>query len=99
MPVKFCHVLCYKCTWYLFNYRNLLVRSVYRFHVYFHVRIILHHLGISLQHQDGLVLARSKILILKVRITVFVMIMALMQMKYGCMGIGFTRQEMVFLVV
>ena len=30
----------------------LLVRSVYRFHVYFHVQIIQHHLGISLPHED-----------------------------------------------
>ena len=46
-----------------------------------------------------MVLARLKILTLKVRITVFVMPMALMRMKYGCMGIGFIRQTMVFLVM
>ena len=73
------------------------VRSVYGFHVCFHVRIILHHLGISLPHKDGL--ARLKILTFKVRITVSVMAMALMQMKHGCMGIGFIRKNMVFLVM
>ena len=31
----------------------MLVRAVYRFHVYFHVRFILHDLGISLPHEDG----------------------------------------------
>ena len=35
------------------NHPNLLVCSVYRFHVYFHVQIILHHLGIFLPHADG----------------------------------------------
>ena len=30
----------------------MLVRAVYRFHVYFHVRLILHDLGISLPHED-----------------------------------------------
>ena len=40
-------------SWQHLNHPNLLVRSVYRFHVYFHIRLILHHLGISLQHKDG----------------------------------------------
>ena len=39
--------------WHRLNYPNLLARSVYRFHVYFHVRIILHDLGISFPHEDG----------------------------------------------
>ena len=51
MSVKFCHVLHYKCTSYLLA--NLLVRAVYRFYVYFHVRLILHDLGIPLPHEDG----------------------------------------------
>ena len=46
-----------------------------------------------------MVLEKLRILTLKVRITVFVIIMALMQMKHGCMGIGFIRQNMVFLVM
>ena len=35
------------------NHPNLLLRSVYRFHVYFHVQLILHDLGIPLPHEDG----------------------------------------------
>ena len=35
------------------NHPSLLVSSVYRFHVYFHIRIILHHLGTHLPHEDG----------------------------------------------
>ena len=37
-----------------FNHPNLLVSSVYRFHVYFHVQLILHDLGIPLPHEDAL---------------------------------------------
>ena len=40
-------------SWQHLNYPNLLVRAVYRFHVYFHVQLILHDLGISLSHEDG----------------------------------------------
>ena len=35
------------------NHPNLLVRAVYRFHVYFYVRLKLNDLGISLPHEDG----------------------------------------------
>ena len=35
------------------NHPNFFVRAVFRFHVYFHVRLILHKLGISLPHEDG----------------------------------------------
>ena len=35
------------------NHPNFLVRAVYRFHAYFHVRLILHHLGIPLPHEDS----------------------------------------------
>ena len=35
------------------NHTNLLVRAVFRFHLYFHVRLMLHQLGISLPHEDG----------------------------------------------
>ena len=35
------------------NLPNLFVPSVYGFHVYFHARLILHDLGISLPHEDG----------------------------------------------
>ena len=40
-------------SWQHLNHPNLLVCSVYRFHVCFHVRLILHDLGISLPHEDG----------------------------------------------
>ena len=46
-----------------------------------------------------MVSARLKMLTLKVHITVSVMTMALMQMKHGCMGIGFIRLVMVFLAM
>ena len=56
MPVKLCHACATSAlgiSWQHLNHPNLLFRSVYRFHMYFHVRIILHHLGISLPHEDG----------------------------------------------
>ena len=40
--------------WRHLNHPNLFVRSVYRFHAHFHVRIILHHLCIPLTYDDGL---------------------------------------------
>ena len=56
MSVKFCYVLCDKCTRCFLatsHHLNLLVGVVYRFHVYFHVRLIFHELHISLPHEDG----------------------------------------------
>ena len=47
-----------------------------------------------------MVLVRLRVLTsLKERITVFAMTMVLMQMKHGCMGTGFIRKAMVFLVI
>ena len=46
-----------------------------------------------------MVSARLKLLTLEVHIAVSVMTMALLRMKHGCMGIGFVRQIMVFLVM
>ena len=40
-------------SWQHLNHLNLLLRAVYRFHVYFHIRLILHELGVSLPHEDG----------------------------------------------
>ena len=40
-------------SWQHLNHPNLLVCSVCRFHVYFHVQLILHDLGIPLPHEDG----------------------------------------------
>ena len=46
-----------------------------------------------------MVLAKLKIVTFKALITVFVITMALMQMKHGCMETGFIQQIMLFLVV
>ena len=100
MSVKFCPVCRYKSSWYLLatsQPTNLLVRAVYRFHVYFHIRLISHELGISLPYEDGFVKVKNATL--RVHITVSVMTMALMQMKHGCMGIGYIQRIMVFSVM
>ena len=47
----FCATTALGISWQHLNHLNLLVRSVYRFHVYFHVRLILHNLGIPLPHE------------------------------------------------
>ena len=49
----FCATIALVISWQHPNHPNLLVCSAYRFHVYFHVRIILHHLSISLPRKDG----------------------------------------------
>ena len=49
----FCATSALGISWQHLNHPNLLVRSVYRFHVYFHVRLILHELSIFLPHEDG----------------------------------------------
>ena len=49
----FCVTSALGISWQHFNHPNLLARSVYRFYVYFHVRLILHDLGIPLPHEDG----------------------------------------------
>ena len=46
-----------------------------------------------------MVLAGLKILTLKVRVTIIVVTMVLMQQKHRSMGIGFIQQNMVFLVM
>ena len=93
----FCVTSALGISWQHLNHRNLLVRSVHRFHVYFHVRLILHDLGIF--YHMKMVSARLKMLTLKAYITVSVMTMALMRMKHGCMGIGFIRPFMVILAM
>ena len=93
----FCATSALDISWQHLNHPNLLVRSVYRFHVYFHVRLILRDLGISLPHK--MVLARLKMLTLNVHLTVSVMTMVLTRMKHRCMGIGFMRLVMLFLVM
>ena len=41
------------------NHPNLIVHSVCRFDVYFHVRLLLHGLGIFLPHEDGFSKAKN----------------------------------------
>ena len=56
MSVKFalfCATSAFGISWQHLNHPNLLVRSVYRYHVYFHVRLKLHDLGIPLPHENG----------------------------------------------
>ena len=40
-------------SWQHLNHPNLLVRAVYRFHLYFHVRSIIQNLGTPLPYKDG----------------------------------------------
>ena len=40
-------------SWQHLNHPNLLVRAVYRCHVYFHLRLMLHELGIHLPYEGG----------------------------------------------
>ena len=49
----FCVTSALGISWQHLNHPNLLVRPVYRFHVYFHIRSILQELHISLPHEDG----------------------------------------------
>ena len=51
---------------------------------------ILHHLGVPLPHDNGFNKVKNSYI--KVHITVFVMIMVLMLMKYGWLVISFIRQ-------
>ena len=49
----FCATSALGISWQHLNHPNLLIRSVYRFYVYFHERLILHDLGITLPHEYG----------------------------------------------
>ena len=55
----FCVTSALGISWQYLNHPNLLVRVVYRFHVYFHIRLILYKLGISLPHEDGFSKAKN----------------------------------------
>ena len=89
----FCDTGVLGISWQRLNHPKLFVRTVYRFHVYFHVQFMLHDLGIFLPHEDGF----SKIKYSY--ITVSVVTMVLIRMKHGYMGTGFIRWIMVFLVI
>ena len=49
----FCATSALGISWQQLHHSDLLVRSVYRFHMYFHVQLILHDLGISLPQENG----------------------------------------------
>ena len=49
----FCATSALGISWQHLNHPILLVRAVYRFLVYFHVRLVLHEVRISLPHEDG----------------------------------------------
>ena len=49
----FCVTSALGVSWQHLNHLNLLVRDVYRFHVCFHVRLILHDLDTPLPYEDG----------------------------------------------
>ena len=49
----FCTTKALGISWKHLNHPNFLLRGVYRFHVYFHVRLILHDLGIPLPNEGG----------------------------------------------
>ena len=55
----FCTTSALGISWQHLNHPNLLSRSIYRFHVYFHLPIILHHLGIFLPHEDGFSIVKN----------------------------------------
>ena len=49
----FCATSALSISWQDLNHPNVLVHAVYRFHVYFYVRLILHDLGVPLPYEDG----------------------------------------------
>ena len=53
--VKFCYVVCIKCLWgsseHLNYAKHPMVRWLYRFYVYYHVRRTLKRLRVSLPHK------------------------------------------------
>ena len=46
-------------SWQHLNHPNLLLRAVYRFRLYFRIRLILHDLGILLPHDDGFIKVKN----------------------------------------
>ena len=63
----FCATSALGISWQHLNHPNLFVRSVYRFCVHFHVRLILHKLGIL--YHTKMALAKLTIVTLKAPIT------------------------------
>ena len=93
----FCVTSALGISWQHLNHPNLLVRAVYRFHVYFHIRLILHELGISSPHEDGF----SKVKNSYIQSAYYSLCddMAYIHLRHGCTGIGFIQQIMLFLVM
>ena len=84
-------------SWQHLNHPNFIVHAVYRFYVYFDVRLTLHELRISFNMK--MAFSRLKMITRGVHITVSVTSMVLIQMKHGYMENGFVRQIMVFLAM
>ena len=76
-------------SWQHPNHPNFLVRSAYQYYVIFPVRIMLHHLVLSLPDNDGF--SKVKNAYRKVHIRVSVM-MVLIRMKYGQIVINFIQR-------
>ena len=93
----FCVTSALGISWQHLNHPNVLVHSVYRFYVYFHVRLILHELGISLPHEDGFSKVKNSYIQSTCHSTCDDY--ALTQMKHGCMEAGFIQQIMLSLVM
>ena len=55
----FCVTSALDISWQQLNHPNLLERTIYRFHIYFHIKLILHELSISLPHEDGFSKAKN----------------------------------------
>ena len=89
----FCAISPLGISWQHLSRPNLHLRSVYRFHLHFYVRIILHHLGILLPQKDGFSRVKNSC-IKNYSICDYYGVT-----KHGSMGIGFMRQNIVFLVM
>ena len=86
----FCVTSALGISWQHLNHPNLLVRSVYRFHVYFHIRLILHELGISLPHEDGF--SKVKNTYIKSAYYSTCDDYGVDRLRHGCMETGFIQQ-------
>ena len=83
-------------SWLHLSDLNLLIRSVYRFHVHFYIQLILHELCISLRHEIGFNNVKNSFiqsgyysLCHDYRVN----------SEETCMGIGFIQQIMLFVVM
>ena len=84
-------------SWQHFNHPNLLVCSVYTFHVYFHIQLILHDLGIPLPYEDGF--SKVKNTYIKSAYYTICNDYGVNPMKHGYMEIGFIWLAMVYLAM